>query len=423
MEEQSKAPESESPVKSSVNLAASKEIQPQNLKPTILMFSSLIESVYDKQLRLNVMTGRPQYYDRFEDVWKDWADVNDAQMRLWFQSKFGVYHERMLRDALQIHFESHQVNPLTDLLQSLVWDGKPRIRSFLHDVLGCDDTPYDREVSRLIFAGGIYRAFQPGCKFDDMIVLVGKQGGGKSTIVRWLNLQDDFFRELKVITGKESVESLRGAWIVEVAELMAMTRVKEAEAVKAFVTAQEDAYRAPYERHVRTIPRRAVFIGTTNNPLFLSDRTGNRRFYPVQCRSNGYDLHAHEQEIRAYIAQCWAEALTLYKEDKLSPCADPACLEVIRQEQEAAMEDDWRVGAISDYLDQMKKDPKSSVSIIELWHCALKMPDEVKPQRRDSIEISQILISIGGWKRANRTAITRWGKQKIYVKDLPYYPF
>ena len=87
------------------------------------------------------------------------------------------------------------------------------------------------------------------------------------------------------------------------------------------------------------------------------------------------------------------------------------------------MEDDWRVGAISDYLDQVKKDLKATVSIIELWHCALNEPDEVKPQRRDSIEISQILISIGGWKRANRTAITRWGKQKIYVRDLPYYPF
>ena len=419
MEEQSKAPEI--PEKSLVNLAAN--LKTSDLKPSIVLFRKLIEENYANSLRLNVMTGRPELYDRFREKWCEWTDVNDAQMRLWFQKEYGLYHERMLRDALQVHFEFHQVNPLTDLLESLVWDGMERIRSFLHDVLGCDDTPYNREVSRLIFAGGIHRAFQPGCKFDDMVVLVGKQGGGKSTIVRWLNMDDAYFRELKVITGKESVESMRGAWIIEVAELMAMTRVKEAEAVKAFITAQEDAYRAPYDRHTQVIPRRCSFIGTTNNPLFLSDRTGNRRFYPVQCKIDGYDLFSHEKEIRTYISQCWAEAVALYKQDALSPFADKSVIGLIRKEQEAAMEDDWRVGAISDYLDQVKKDLKSTVSIIELWHCALNEPDEVKPQRRDSIEISQILISIGGWKRANRTAITRWGKQKIYVRDLPYYPF
>ena len=113
----------------------------------------------------------------------------------------------------------------------------------------------------------------------------------------------------------------------------------------------------------------------------------------------------------------------LYKQGKLSPYADKAVLGLIRQEQENAMEDDWRVGAIKDYLEQMKKDPRATVSIIELWHCALNESEESKPQRKDSIEISQILLSLGGWKRANRTAITRWGKQKIYVKVKPYFPF
>ena len=86
------------------------------------------------------------------------------------------------------------------------------------------------------------------------------------------------------------------------------------------------------------------------------------------------------------------------------------------------MEDDWRVGAISQYLDLMKKDPRSTVCIIELWHAALEEPEESKPTRRDSIEIAQILNSIGGWKGANRTASTRWGKQKVYMKERPYYP-
>ena len=392
-------------------------------KPCIGTFEYLLEKYYGGSLRLNVMTGKPEFYDRFENVWREWTDVHDAKMRSWFQSNFNLYHEKMLRDALQIHFNSHQVNPLTDLLNSLVWDGKPRIQSFLHDVLACDDTPYNREVSRLIFAGGIHRAFEPGCKFDDMVVLVGKQGCGKSTTVRWLSMNEDWFRELKVIGGRETVESMSGAWIVEMTELMAMTRVKEAEAIKAFVTAQEDTYRAPYDRYSQTRSRRCTFIGTTNNPLFLSDRTGNRRFYPVQCRSDGYEIRAHEKEIREYIAQCWAEAVYLYKQGKLSPYADRAVLGLIRKEQENAMEDDWRIGAITDYLDQMKKDPKATVSIIELWHCALNEPDESKPQRKDSIEIAQIMNGIPGWKRTNTILTTRWGRQKVYRREQDYFPF
>ena len=407
--------------KSTVRLTNDKPAM--DLKPSINTFIGLLEDKFGSSLRLNEMTGKPELYDRVQDKWCEWTDVHDAKMRFWFQKEYGLYHEKMLRDALQIHFSFHQVNPLTDLLESLVWDGKPRIQTFLHDVLACDDTPYIREVSRLIFAGGIHRAFEPGCKFDEMVVLVGKQGCGKSTTVRWLNMEDKYLRQLKVIIGKEAVEAMRGAWIVEMVELMAMTRVKEAEAVKAFITTQEDTYRAPYDRHTQTIPRRCFFIGTTNNPLFLSDRTGNRRFYPVQCNSDGYEVSSHEKEIRARISQCWAEALYLYRQGKLSPVADKSVLGLIRKEQENAMEDDWRVGAIVGYLDQMKKDPKATVSVIELWHCALNEPDEVKPGRKDSIEISQILNSIGGWVRSSSVLQTRWGKQKVYRKERPYFPF
>ena len=394
-------------------------LEGQKLKPAITLFRLLIEHDFGNRLRLNELTGRPEYLDRNSNSWQQWTDVNDAMMRAWFQDKYGLYHERMLLHALEIHFKEHRANPLTDLLETLTWDGRPRISAFLHEILGCDDTPYYREVSRLIFAGGIHRAYCPGCKFDEMVVLVGRQGGGKSTIVRWLNMEDAFFREVRTITGKEGVECLRGAWIAEVAELMAMTRVKEAEAVKAYITAQEATYRSPYARHVQTIPRRCTFIGTTNNPQFLSDRTGNRRFYPVRVRSDGYDLFSREEEIRAYIAQCWAEALVLFRQDRLPPCADTSVFPSIRQHQEEAMEDDWRIDAISEYLDQTKKDPHAFVSVIELWHYALGKPEESKPTRRESNEIVQILLSIGGWHSKANPGMTPWGKQRVYEKEMP----
>lgn len=238
------------------------------IKPTIENFRMLIAKHYSDHLRLNEMTGKPEY--RWKGIWYEWTDTQESKMKAYFQNNYNVYSTKMLEDAIRIHFDYNKVNPLLNIIEKLEWDGKPRVEHFLHDIMKAEDNEYTRECSRLIFAGGIHRALRPGCKFDDMIVLIGGQGAGKSTIVRWLNIDDQFYQEIKTITGKEGIEALRGVWIGEVSELMAMTRAKEVEAVKAYVTSQKDNYRPPYEKNVRTIPRRCIFIGTTNNPQWLS---------------------------------------------------------------------------------------------------------------------------------------------------------
>jgi predicted P-loop ATPase len=196
-----------------------------------------------------------------------------------------------------------------------------------------------------------------------------------------------------------------------------MTRVKEAEAVKAYITSQEDSYRPPYGKHVQTIPRRCTFIGTTNNPQFLTDKTGNRRFYPVKCGSFAYDLYNHEKEVKEYIEQAWAEALHLYRNGQLQPFARKEVLDQIRAAQEAAMEDDWRIGAIEQYLEEAKPRTGDTVSVIELWHRALNEPEESKPTRGDSIAITQIITNIPGWLQCPNPLKTQWGIQKCFRKD------
>lgn len=395
--------------------------QSLKIKPTIDAFLSVLKEQYGDKFRYNVMTGKQEYCDG--DEWHEWTDGMDSMLRQWFQTTMWLYNNNMLDDALKIFMAEHQVNPLIDKLESLEWDGVERIGGFLHFAAKCPDDAYHREVSRLIFAGGIHRAYRPGCKFDDMVVLIGKQGGGKSALVRWLNMDDRYFREIKTISGKEGIEIIRGAWIAEVAELMAMTRVKETEAVKAYITSQEDTYRQPYAKHVQTIPRRCVFVGTTNNPQFLTDRTGNRRFYPVNTDRDGYDLFDHETEIREYIEKCWAEAVHKYKAGEMKPYASRELIDIIRAAQENAMEDDWRIGAIEQYLEDMKKMPNATVSVIELWYNALKRPEDSKPDRKDSIEICQIMLQIGGWVRAPAPVRTQWGLQKAFRKDQQFYPF
>ena len=387
------------------------------IKATIDNFYRLITNHYGRNLRLNEMTGKPEFYDSGRKAWREWTDAQESEARAYFEGNYGMYSQAKLADALAIYFKDHKVNPLLRILDKLEWDGKPRVEQFLHDVMKAEDSEYIRECSRLIFAGGVHRAYEPGCKFDDMIVLIGGQSAGKSTIVRWLNMDDNFFREIKTISGKEGIEAIRGVWIGEVAELMAMTRVKEAEAVKAYITSQEDSYRPPYGKHVQTIPRRCMFIGTTNNPQFLTDKTGNRRFYPVKVQSQAYKMYDNEKAIQEYIRQAWAEAVHLYKEGKLQPFAKKEVLEQIRAAQEAAMEDDWRIGAIEQYLEDQKKRAGSTVSVIELWHRALNEPDESKPTRKDSIEITQIISNIPGWIQCQNMISTQWGRQKGFRKD------
>lgn len=401
--------------KSEISLIPPENQQGLQIKPTIDNFYRLMTNHYGDSLRLNEMTGKPEF--RRNGVWREWTDAEESRMRAYFEKTYSMYSQAKMTDALMIYFQNHRVNPLLDILNGLEWDGKPRVEHFLHDVMKADDTDYIRECSRLIFAGGIHRAYEPGCKFDDMIVLIGGQAAGKSTIVRWLNLDEIYFREIKTISGKEGIEAIRGVWIGEVAELMAMTRVKEAEAVKAYITSQEDAYRPPYQKNVQTIPRRCMFIGTTNNPQFLTDKTGNRRFYPVKCQSFAYKLYENEAAIRNYIRQAWAEAVHLYKEGMLQPFAKKEVLDQIREAQEQAMEDDWRIGAIEQYLSDQKKMPNSTVCVIELWHRALMEPDESKPTRKDSIEITQIIANMPGWVQCPNPVTTHWGRQKVFRKD------
>jgi len=126
--------------------------------------------------------------------------------------------------------------------------------------------------------------------------------------------------------------------------------------------------------------------------------------------------------VREYISQAWAEAVHMYREGKLQPFARKELLGEIRIEQENAMEDDWRIGAIEDYLEQAKKGRNATVSVIELWHNALAEPAESKPTRKDSIEITQIMMSIPGWVRSEKPEIVKpWGKQKVFVRSNPFF--
>lgn len=362
-------------------------------------------------IRFNLLTYSPE--QERNGKMERWLDSDDAETRRYIEKEYGFHSAQKCDDALRIVFSKNQYHPIRDLVDSFQWDGVERIPHFLPKWTKCEDTPYTREVSRLIFAGGIHRLYTPGCKFDDMPVLIGtKQGEGKSTLVRWLALSDDYFSEVNEFEGQRGIESLEGAWICEVSELLAMTKTREQEAVKSFLTRLNDRYRMPFDKRVTDHPRQCLFIGTTNKEQFLTDKTGNRRFYPVKVNQSGYELFEHEAEIKAYIRQCWAEAKAKMDASEMRPYADRDLIAVIREMQTAAVEDDYRVGMIEDYLEE-----RSEVCVLEIWQNALKMGEFSKPSKKDSTEIALILQGFDGWEKQPKVKrFANFGVQKWWRK-------
>jgi len=362
-------------------------------------------------VKYNALTNSPEIHnDR-------WTDTDDAAARNYVEKEYDIYNAAKLDDALRIFFKEREYHPIKEIIESIKWDGTERLENLLHLYMRADDNEYTKEVSRLIFAGGIHRLYEPGCKFDEVPVLIGtKQGEGKSTFVRWLALKDDFFTEVCEIEGQKGAEAIEGAWVCEIAELLALTRSKDVEAAKSFLTKQKDHYRRPYDKRTSEYPRQCIFIGTTNKRHFLRDKTGNRRFYPVEVHQDGAMLFQWEDTIKHDIRQCWAEAYHKYKNGELKPHVDHRLQAIVREHQNAATEDDYRVGIIEDYLDRKVKSFGSpEVSIIEIWEVALQL-EHAKKTRKDADEIAMILTKLG-WAQHRQGRTSDYGKQNLWQKS------
>ena len=195
--------------------------------------------------------------------------------------------------------------------------------------------------------------------------------------MRWLALKDEYFREVSEIEGQKGIEAIEGGWICEMSELLALTKTKEVEAVKSYMTKLVDTYRRPFDRRVTDHKRQCIFIGTTNKQQFLTDKTGNRRFYPVMVDQSGYELFDQEQELKAEILQCWAEAKAKFDKGEMKPYADRKLQRQIQAMQNRAVEEDYREELIKDYLTRQEE-----VCILELWWRALDNSEYSKPSKK-----------------------------------------
>lgn len=356
---------------------------------------------------------------------RPWED-NDNQGLYWYLEKvYGVTGTQRIDGALSLHSKRHAFNDVVDYLNRLTWDGQARLDTLLIDYLGADDTEYTRMVTRKAFTAAVARALRPGTKFDNMTILTGAQGIGKSTLL--YKMSRGYFNDsIRTFEGKEASELLQNIWLVEVSELEAFNR-SETGRIKQFLSQQHDRFRAAYGRHVKEIPRRCVFFGTTNEAEFLTDRTGNRRFWPVpvgikpQTKSVWDDLTDQE------ISQVWAEAVVRYRLGEPLYLTGAAETEA-KDQQEDHRKASVKEGIIKDFLEQpvpedwstWKLDqrcmywqgtaqytgvlvPRTRVCALEIW-CEAMNGDPRFIRNSDAAEINSIVASLPEWTRMKKTA-------------------
>lgn len=216
------------------------------------------------------------------------------------------FEPHMLHGAIESVARDNGYDPLTDYLDGLAWDGVPRVDSWLTRYAGAESTPFVRAAGRAWLISAVARAYLPGCKADHVLILEGKQGIGKSSLLQALTGEAWFTDKLGNLDGKEAAENLQSKWIVEIAELAAL-RGRESTATKSFLSRCSDRYRQSYGRVSADRPRRCVFAGSTNDHEYLEDGTGGRRYWPVACGECDVVGIARDRD------QIWAEVVSLFR--------------------------------------------------------------------------------------------------------------
>ena len=270
-------------------------------------------------IRLNLLTDR---VDIVQDLgWRRntsaLTDTDVKYLLLYFEQTYGLTSEKKMTAALSIVANENCYHPIQDVLNGLVWDGTPRIRSCLHHFLGADESDYVEEMLKHFLLGAIRRVFRPGSKYEEMLCLVGGQGAGKSSFFRLLAIRDEWFSDdLKKLDDDRVYLKLQGHWIIEMSEMLATSSAKSIEEIRSFISRQKETYRTPYEAQPKDRLRQCVFGGSPNTLDFLPlDRAGNRRFLPIMIYPENAEVHILEDEdaSRAYLLQVWAEAMTIYR--------------------------------------------------------------------------------------------------------------
>lgn len=343
---------------------------------------------------------RPLPWDKDKHGIQDLTDYDDAALRYYLEKKYGVYQVAKTKDAQSVVTRANSFHPVKDYLTKLpVWDGEHRVETLLMDYLSARDTQFNRDATRKTLCGAISRVFDPGCKFDYTLTLVGPEGKGKSSLFRALG-REWFSDSFAGVEGKQAFEQLQGCWIIEIGELAGLKK-SENESVKHYLTKQDDRFRVAYGYRNEKFLRQGIFIATTNEYSFLKGPHGNRKYWPVEIKNFGL-LDIKDLPVD----QIWAEAMEYYRRGEML-YFDVVAEESAKEVQLQHTEIDERKGIIMNYLNTLLPDTWSTMEIGD---------------RRAYLGSPETIKDIGEVQRLSVCAAEIWCEViKGEVKDMSTY--
>lgn len=419
-----------------------------NYLPTLRNYQMIIENdpklkgciEYDEFARQVFIKGPlpwrtpSDYYDAF------WTNADDSNLRCYLNAEpYGLKASiQNVQDAFDAVMCRHSFHPIREYLEGLTWDGVERLDSLYIDYFGALDTPLNRAMTRKSFVAAVARVFEPGCKWDYVLTIIGSEGLGKSSLLAKMGgvwFSDSF----NSIEGSKGMEQLQRVWILELGELSVYKKA-EVEPMKAFITKRVDQFRPAYGRKTEIYPRQCVFFATTNENNFLKGDTGNRRFWPLntgmQLPKRGIkDIDDKERD------QLWAEAKMRYDNGEKLYLPKDLETEANRMQSEHGEEDE-RLGIVSEFVDRRLPpgwDEKSRderreyfrtfdegysatgiyqrnrITAIEVaYECFFeRLDDGLKYRTRP---INSILKKLEGWKYVGTQRTKEYGLQRTFER-------
>lgn len=369
------------------------------------------------RIRYDAFANRIAVYDALpwnsSKAVRPWTDADTNAFLVWLQElDIAIKHAGVVNTAVEHAARQIAIHPVQDYLYRQKWDGTPRLATALTRIFSASgDEQYLREIFLRFMVSAVARVKEPGCKVDHMLVLEGPQGCGKSRAVLTLAPYAEWYTDgIPNLGSKDAMSHVQGVWILELPELAAMMG-QATEQTKAFLSRGTDRFRPCFGRHTVTVPRQCVFVGTTNSSTYLSDSTGNRRFWPV-CVGK-IDIVA----LRTERAQLWAEAAHLYDSGEhwhlSGGLAEIAVIEAEQRRNVSEVE-----CLVTNYLMQRLAEKCTSVSTEEIYCDVLKLQRSSESYGRLATQYSREVVN----------TLTRlgWTKGKVTGRGVTrknnYYP-
>lgn len=347
------------------------------------------------ELRVEAMLISPPPWDT-DKGWRPrfWTQLDDLKAAEWLQRQDIGVKPDIVRQGVEVVAQEKNFHPVRDYLNRLVWDGKPRVATWLSYYCGAEDTPYIRASGRCFLVAAVARVIRPGCKADSMPVFEGRQGLGKSTVAKIMG-GEWFTDELAEFGSKDASMQMRGVWIIEISELDAMSK-SEIGKIKAFLSRTTDRFRPAYGHRVIEQARQCVFIGSTNQDVYLKDPTGGRRFWPVKLVSIDRDALIGDRD------QLWAEAIHLFRQNEPWWFTDEAIIGAAEEEQMDRYEEDPWQPLIGKYLTV-----RTETSVEEILTELIGTPKD-RWSRNDQMRVAACL------------KLMKWTRYRLTTGNRPY---